>query len=76
MQVKSIAECSPILSTFIVLPFAVKSFVLSIFERPFKTGFTVSHFNEGEPSGSVVKCLTQDRGAAGSSLTEVTALCP
>ena len=29
-----------------------------------------------EPSGSVVECLTQDRGAAGSSLTGVTALCP
>ena len=29
-----------------------------------------------ERSGSVVECLTQDRGAAGSSLTGVTALCP
>ena len=29
-----------------------------------------------EHSGSVVECLTQDRGAAGSSLTGVTALCP
>ena len=29
-----------------------------------------------EPSGSVVECLTRDRGAAGSSLTGVTALCP
>ena len=29
-----------------------------------------------ERSGSVVGCLTQDRGAAGSSLTGVTALCP
>ena len=27
-------------------------------------------------SGSVVECLTRDRGAAGSSLTSVTALCP
>ena len=26
--------------------------------------------------GSEVECLTQDRGAAGSSLTGVTALCP
>ena len=35
MQVKSIAECSKhsaILSTFIKLPFVIKSFVLSIFE--------------------------------------------
>ena len=29
-----------------------------------------------EHSGSVVECLTQDRGAAGSSLTVVTVLCP
>ena len=29
-----------------------------------------------ERSGSVVECLTRDRGAAGSSLTGVTALCP
>ena len=29
-----------------------------------------------ECSGSVVECLTQDRGATGSSLTGVTALCP
>ena len=35
MQVKSIAECS------IKLPFAIKIFVLSIFEWPFYTGFTV-----------------------------------
>ena len=29
-----------------------------------------------ERSGSVVKRLTRDQGAAGSSLTGVTALCP
>ena len=29
-----------------------------------------------ERSGSVVECLTWDRGSAGSSLTSVTALCP
>ena len=29
-----------------------------------------------ERSRSVVQCLTRDRGAAGSSLTVVTALCP
>ena len=32
---------SAILSTFIKLPFAIKTFVLSIFEWPLKTGFTV-----------------------------------
>ena len=46
MPVKRIAECSKwehsaIISTFIKLPFTVKIFVLSIFECPFKTGFTV-----------------------------------
>ena len=30
----------------------------------------------GERSGSLVECLTRDRGAAGSSLTGVTALWP
>ena len=41
MQVKSIAECSKGTLTFIKLPFVVKIFVLSIFEWPFYTGFTV-----------------------------------
>ena len=46
MQVKSIAECSKmehssILLTFIKLPFVIKIFVLSIFEWLLKTGFTV-----------------------------------
>ena len=35
MQVKSIAECS------FKLPFVIKTFVLSIFEWPIYTGFTV-----------------------------------
>ena len=93
MQVKSIAECilHAILSTFIKLPFIVKTFVLSIFEWPFKTGFTEFHSNikynkiqhkhhrlyvldNRERSGSVVECLTGDRGTTGSSLTGVTAL--
>ena len=30
-----------LLSTFITLPFVIKIFVLSIFEWPLKTGFTV-----------------------------------
>ena len=34
-------EHSAILSTFILLPFVIKIFVLSIFEWPPKTGFTV-----------------------------------
>ena len=35
-------EHSTILSTFIKLEFVIKTFVLSIFEWPFYTGFTVS----------------------------------
>ena len=34
-------EHSAMLSTFIKLPFVIKTFVLSIFEWPFYTGFTV-----------------------------------
>ena len=37
-------EHSAILSTFIKLPFVIKIFVLSIFEWPLKTGFTVCVF--------------------------------
>ena len=40
MQVTGIVE-SAILSTFIKLPVVIKTFVLSIFEWPFYTGFTV-----------------------------------
>ena len=40
MQVKSIAE-SAILFTCIKQPPVFKTFVLSIFERPFKTGFAI-----------------------------------
>ena len=42
------AEHSAILSTFIKLPFAIKTFVLSISERPLKTGFTVYVFMQIE----------------------------
>ena len=41
MQVKSIAEHSAKLSTFIKLPSIIKIFDLSIFEWPPKTSFTV-----------------------------------
>ena len=36
-------EHSAILLTFIKLPFVIKIFVLSVFEWPFYTGFTVCH---------------------------------
>ena len=39
-------EHSAILSTFIKLPFVIKIFVLSIFEWPFYTGFTVEIFSQ------------------------------
>ena len=42
------AEHSAILLTFIKLPFVIKIFVLSIFEWPFYTGFTVDNFNCGQ----------------------------
>ena len=55
MQVKILQnalEHSAILSTFIKLTFAIKTFVLSIFEYPLKTGFTVFKFIcEGIPLG-------------------------
>ena len=38
MQVKSICN---MLQAFIKLPVVIKTFVLSIFEKPFYTGFTV-----------------------------------
>ena len=38
-------EHSAIILTFIKLPFVIKIFVLSIFEWPFCTGFTVYHNN-------------------------------
>ena len=46
MQVKSIAEHSALLSTFIKLPIVIKIFVLSIFEWPFYTGFTIKYKSE------------------------------
>ena len=36
----------------------------------------VDSYNSKEHSGPVVECLNRDRGAAGSSLTGVTVLCP
>ena len=42
MQVKSIGEHSAILWTVIKLPFVIKTFVLTIFEWPLRTGLTVS----------------------------------
>ena len=38
--------------------------------------FSLLSYRDWESSGSVVACLTWDRGVAGSSLSGVTALCP
>ena len=51
MQVKNIILHSALFSTCIELPHGFKTFVLSIFERLLKTGFTVTLFkeNHGDP---------------------------
>ena len=82
-------EHSAILLTCIKRLLVFKTNFRSFGEWPFYTGFTVdckqalkySMFTyrsscPSKRSGSVVECLTSDRGAAGSSLTGVTALCP
>ena len=54
-------EHSAILLTFIKLPFVIKIFVLSIFEWPFYTGFTVeghfSPFNGYQQLGNFDHCI-------------------
>ena len=47
-----VGEHSAILSTFIKLPFVIKIFVLSIFEWPFYSGFTVQNFRNHADLGS------------------------
>ena len=42
--------------------------------KPQSLHFHCMYKTKGESSGSVVECLTLDRGAVGSSLTDVTAL--
>ena len=49
-------EHSAILSTYIKLPVIIKIFVLSIFEGPFYTGFTVNVISH---SLSLENCLTE-----------------
>ena len=48
MHVKSIVEWehSAILSTFIKVSFVIKIFVLSVFDWPFYTGFTLPYFKQ------------------------------
>ena len=49
-------EHSAILLTFIKLPFVVKIFVLSIFEWPFYTGFTVPSRRNIKLTSVLLKC--------------------
>ena len=52
---------------------------LSFLDSQYNVTFKCLHchpLEDGERSGSIVECLTRDRGAAGSSLTGVTPLCP
>ena len=56
-------EHSAILSTFIKLPFVIKIFVLSTFEWPFYTGFTVitivnENFPDWQPNTPMSKWLS------------------
>ena len=50
-------EHSAILSIFIKLPFVIKIFVLSIFEWPFYTGFTVCAFKGGFCDGHMLSTV-------------------
>ena len=61
-------EHSAILSTFLKLSFAIKIFVLSIFEWPLKTGFTVvsvcfqMYLSYDFASGSdITPCIKNDK---------------
>ena len=49
-------EHSAILSNFIKLPVAIKTFVLSVFEWQFYTGFTV-HLGKVWVSGTITLCM-------------------
>ena len=55
MQVKSIAASGAFCNTFDLhkLPFAIKTFILAIFEWPLKTGFTV--FSQDEAAISMLE---------------------
>ena len=53
-------EHSAILSTFIKLPFVLKTFVLSILEWPLKTGFTVMPMNYIKRERKRYRALDED----------------
>ena len=56
---------SPIRLTFLMLPFVLKNFVLSILERPFYTGFTVqSYLYDQLYIGPLSHSLKESKGIA------------
>ena len=61
-------EHSAILLTFIKLPFAIKTFVLSIFEGPLKTGFTVDKNLHHSPKFHTIHKIYTQYTAMGTSL--------
>ena len=60
---------------FVIFQGGIRPPFLSL-ERCMNCNVTKSRHACREGSDSVVECLTRDRGAAGSSLTGVTVLCP
>ena len=60
-----LGEHTSILSTFIKLPFVIKIFVLSTFEWPFYTGFTVwqIHFFPNQLSFKILSNTVDCEGA-------------
>ena len=61
---------------FMVILYKKNSIKWSIYHKSLLAQTQVYILALRECSGSVVDCLTQNRGATGSSLTGVTALCP
>ena len=57
------------------LPLCIETKIDSVIQDKGKKTFKISFNSLMERSGSVVECLTRDQGAAGSSITGITALC-
>ena len=64
-------EYSALLLTFIMLPFAIKTFVLSIFEGPLKTDFSVDkNLHHSRKFHTIHKIYTQYTAMGTSLLTQ------
>ena len=55
LLLNALLEHSAILLTFIKLPFVIKTFVLSFFERPLESGFYVLFLNPSQNLSSEVR---------------------